>query len=104
MPQKNDFAGAHKKFALLNTPTHKEGVFNVNARPYAALSYRESGTGTFKIGNKIFHTKPGDVLFIPADVAYEVEYSSSKSIVVNMDFCNYFEAVAKAAAASVKQK
>ena len=71
---------------------HEEGTFDVKARPYAALSYRESGTGTFKIGNKIFHTRPGDVLFIPADVPYEVEYSTSKSIVVNMDFCNYTEA------------
>ena len=71
---------------------HEEGTFDVKARPYAALSYRESGTGTFKIGNKIFHTHPGDVLFIPADVPYEVEYSTSKSIVVNMDFCNYTEA------------
>ncbi len=71
---------------------HKEGTFNVNARPYAALSFRESGTGTFKIGNKILHTKSGDVLFIPRDTPYEVEYSTSESIVVNMEFCNYSEA------------
>ena len=71
---------------------HKEGFFCVNARPYAALSFRESGTGTFKIGNKILHTKPGDVLFIPCDTPYEVEYSTSESIVVNMEFCNYSEA------------
>ena len=70
---------------------HEDGHFDVKARPYAALSYRESGTGTFKIGNKMYHTNPGDVVFIPANVAYEVEYSTSKSIVVNMSFCNYFE-------------
>lgn len=68
---------------------HKEGVFCVNARQYAALSFRESGTGTFKIGNKILHTNPGDVLFIPANVPYEVDYSTSESIVVNMESCNY---------------
>jgi len=71
---------------------HKEGTFQVAARPYAALSFRDSGTGTFKIGNKILHTKPGDVLFIPSDVSYEVEYSTSESIVVNMAYCNYSEA------------
>ncbi len=71
---------------------HKEGNFSVKARPYAALSFRESGTGTFRIGNKSFNTKPGDVLFIPADTPYEVEYSTSESIVVNMGFCNYLEA------------
>lgn len=68
---------------------HKEGVFDVKARPYAALSFREQGTGTFKISGKIFHTEPGDVLFIPADTPYEVEYSPSKSIVVNMESCAY---------------
>ena len=68
---------------------HKKGVFDVKARPYAALSFRERGTGTFKIGGRIFHTKPGDVLFIPANVPYEVEYSTSESIVVNMESCDY---------------
>ncbi len=68
---------------------HKEGAFDVKARPYAALSFRERGTGTFKIGGKIFHTEPGDVLFIPADTPYEVEYSPSESIVVNMESCAY---------------
>lgn len=68
---------------------HKEGFFFVNARPYAALSFRESGTGTFKISGKTIHTKPGDVLFIPANVPYEVDYSTSSSIVVNMGSCDY---------------
>lgn len=71
---------------------HKEGAIQVAARPYAALSYRDSGTGSFKIGGKLLHTKPGDVLFIPCDVPYEVEYSTSESIVVNMAYCNYTEA------------
>lgn len=70
---------------------HKKGTFYVKARPYAALSYRESGTGTFKIGGKTFHVKPGDVLFIPADTPYEVEYSVSESIVANLHSCNYLE-------------
>ncbi len=70
---------------------HKDGRIYVKARPYAALSLREKGTGTFNIGDKIYHTKPGDVLFIPADTPYEVEYSTSESIVVNMSFCNYSE-------------
>ena len=70
---------------------HKEGHFNVQARPYAALSFRESGTGAFRIGGKNLLTKPGDVLFIPADMPYEVDYSTSESIVVNMSLCNYTE-------------
>ena len=37
---------------------HREGFFEVKARPYAALSFRVSGTGTFEIGNTRLITKP----------------------------------------------
>ena len=71
---------------------HKNGFFQVKARPYAALSFRTKGTGAFKIEGKNLLVSPGDVLFIPADTAYEVEYSVSESIVANLQFCNYREA------------
>ena len=70
---------------------HREGFFDVKARPYAALSFRVSGTGKFEIGAKRFTTKPGDVLFLPANIPYKVEYSVSESIVVHFDQCNYSE-------------
>ena len=71
---------------------HKEGVFDVNARPYAAFSFRTSGSGQFEIAGKRFATKVGDVLFIPAHESYRVEYSVSESIVVHFEECNYTEA------------
>ena len=70
---------------------HKEGFFEVNARPFSAFSFRVSGSGAFEIGNKRFITKKGDVLFLPANMPYKVEYSSSESIVVHFEQCNYFE-------------
>jgi AraC-like DNA-binding protein len=70
---------------------HKEGYFHINARPYAALSFRTKGTGSFKMGGKTLFTRQGDVLFIPADMPYEVEYSASESIVANLQLCNYTE-------------
>ena len=70
---------------------HREGFFDVKARPYAALSFRVSGTGKFEIGTKRFTTKPGDVLFLPANISYKVEYSVGESIVVHFDQCNYSE-------------
>ena len=70
---------------------HKDGVFDVKARPFAALSFRIRGTGEFDIGNKHFITKPGDVLFLPANTPYKVKYSVSESIVVHFDQCNYSE-------------
>ena len=71
---------------------HKQGFFDVRARPYAALSFRVSGTGDFEVGTKRLSTSPGDVLFLPANTPYKVNYSVSKSIVVHFEQCNYFEA------------
>ena len=71
---------------------HREGFFDVKARPYAALSFRVNGTGAFEIGNTRLIAKPGDVLFLPANTPYKVEYSVSESIVVHFEHCNYFEA------------
>lgn len=70
---------------------HREGAYDVKARPYAALSFRMCGTGDFEIGAKRLITNPGDVLFLPADTPYKVKYSVSESIVVHLNCCNYTE-------------
>ena len=70
---------------------HNKGFFEVSARPFSALSFRVSGSGAFEIGNKRIVTQKGDVLFLPANTPYKVEYSSSESIVVHFEQCNYFE-------------
>lgn len=71
---------------------HKNGTFDVGPRPYAALSFRTSGTSEFEIANKSISTKQGNLLFIPANMPYKVNYSSSESIVVHLERCNYYEA------------
>ena len=67
---------------------HNPGFFDVPARPYAALSFRVSGTGDFEIDGKHLQTRPGDVLFLPANTPYKVNYSVSESIVVHFGYCN----------------
>ena len=69
--------------------SHKEGVYEVKPRPYAALSLRVSGIGSFEISGQSFVSRPGDICFIPANTPYKVEYSISESIVVEMPECNY---------------
>lgn len=71
---------------------HSEGVFEVEARPYAAISFRLCGEGKFEIDGKTLYSKPGDILFLPADQPYRVEYSRSESIVAHFECCNYVEA------------
>lgn len=70
---------------------HDPGPLEVKARPYAALSYRVCGCGTFDINGKCLSISPGDVLFIPAHMSYKVEYSVSESIVAHLSRCNYSE-------------
>lgn len=70
---------------------HRAGCFEVGPRPYAAFSFRVSGSGAFEIGGTRYVTRPGDVLFLPADTPYKVEYSVSESIVVHFVRCNYCE-------------
>ena len=88
----HNFDNLSFQILTINRFMHQEGFFDVKARPYAALSFRVNGTGAFEIGNKRFLTKPGDVLFLPADTPYKVEYSVSESIVVHFDQCNYSQA------------
>lgn len=71
---------------------HKPGIFHVKARKYAAFSFRVSGNASFRIGNRQYVTNPGDILFLPADIPYQVEYSVSESIVAHLTDCNDDEA------------
>ncbi|MBE5733140.1 MAG: helix-turn-helix domain-containing protein [Clostridiales bacterium] len=71
---------------------HTNGNFKVIGRAYSALSLRTEGEGRFVINGKRFISKPGDVLFIPNNIPYEVEYVNSKSIVFHFENCNYTEA------------
>ncbi len=70
---------------------HTNGKFKVSGRGYSALSLRTEGVGIFVIDGKNFVSKPGDVLFIPHNVSYEVEYKDSKSIVFHFLDCNYLK-------------
>ena len=68
---------------------HKNGLFKVKKRPHAAISYRLSGEGDFLIDSKMIRVMQGDILFIPSDMPYEVEYSVSESIVIHLLDCSY---------------
>ncbi len=86
-----DFDDLSFRLLTIDRFRHKEGFFFVKDRPYAALSFRLSGYGKFSIAGRQLQSCPGDVLFIPAGMPYEVEYSASESIVIHLTDCNYSE-------------
>ena len=68
-----------------------DGAFDVDPRPYAALSRRLRGKGEFDIDGKHLSAETGDILFIPADMPYKTENLGSEIIVVHLKDCNCFE-------------
>jgi len=68
---------------------HRDGYFKVAPRPYAALSLRLQGVGRFVISGTQLVTEKGDVLYIPANTPYEVEYSGTEMMVLHLSACNY---------------
>ena len=68
------------------------GYFSVNPRPYAAISFRLNGSGEFTVNGKRLTASEGDVLFLPANTPYEVEYSVNRFIVIHLWDCDRFEA------------
>ncbi len=76
----------------VNRICHNEGFFNVKARPYAALSLRISGSGSFTVGNQSFTSSPGDLLFMPDGLDYLVTYTGGESLVLHLTDCSYKQA------------
>ena len=79
------------RFKILNVGryVHKGGTYDINARPNAALSYRVSGGGVFNIAGVEITVDVGDVVFIPENTPYRVDYIAGESIVVHFTDCNY---------------
>ena len=68
---------------------HPEGFFKVKGRQYAAFAYRVSGTAEFNFGEKRIISKPGDIIFIPDNISYDVDHSGGSMIVIHFVGCNY---------------
>ncbi len=78
-------------FAILSVirVKHRDGRFSVGGRPYAALSYRVRGSGSFRLGDMEFSSEAGDLLFVPEGASYDVEYNGTEMIVVHFIGCSY---------------
>ena len=56
---------------------------SVAPRQYCSLTYRVRGSGSFVVGGKRIDTAEGDVLYLPADLGYDADYSDNEIIVVH---------------------
>ena len=59
----------------------KGGHFRVQSRYHGALSYRIAGSGAIRCGGKEYPLGVNDVLYMPAGLGYEAEYTDTEIIV-----------------------
>jgi len=88
-----NFKGLSFEILSVISVLHAPGFFEVQARPYGAISFRVSGNADFKMNGKSIKNEKGDIIYIPANMPYEVDYSpNSASIVIHLLDCTYNEA------------
>ena len=87
-----DFEELEFQISSIFKTYHNQGYFNVPPRSFAALSLRLKGCGRFNFGDKQLISDEGDLLFVPANTPYKVEYSVSEMIVIHFKSCNYHTA------------
>lgn len=87
-----NFEDCFFQIAAVDRFYHQEGVFSVQARPFAALSFCESGEADFRVGGRRLTVRPGDLLFLPDGAPYEVRYSGGSSLVAHLAPCSLREA------------
>ncbi len=73
----------------INVCTHENGFFSVKGRPYSSVSLRISGSGNFCVGETSFTNHIGQIMYIPKNMDYTVDYRSGESIVLHLIDCNY---------------
>ena len=84
-----NFDDLNFKVLSVNRISWKKAQHKVEPRPFAALAFRVKGSGLFNsLGNQ-FVANTGDILFCPASVGYDVEYTDGEIIVIHFSECNY---------------
>lgn len=61
----------------------KSGVFDVKARDYSALAFRISGNTTITADGKEYYIRSNDILYLPQNVSYKVEYVDTEILVIH---------------------
>jgi two-component system response regulator YesN len=80
------------RFLEVSEFCHEDGVVDVEARAYGAISYKMCGESSFEFSDGTsLRANGGDIIYIPAGVSYRAEYSGSKSIVIHVLDASYSE-------------
>lgn len=61
----------------------KDGNFNVAPRKHSALAFRVHGSAVFKINGKEYCVNERDIVYLPQDLGYSVEYTDTEMIVAH---------------------
>ena len=71
---------------------HTDGFYEVKKRPYAAISFKIHGSAEFEMLGKKLSVNEKDIVYLPANRDYEVQYfEPNDSVVIHLAECNYQE-------------
>lgn len=80
------------RFLEVSEFRHDDGVFEVEARAYGAISYKICGESKFLFSDgERMSADGGEIIYIPAGTSYRAEYSGSVSLVVHVLDASYSE-------------
>lgn len=78
----------HIEDVVLNT--NEAGYIEIPPRDICALGFRVEGDAEFKIGDKHLISKAGDVIYMPQNTAYSVNYSGGKILAFHFTCDNLY--------------
>lgn len=73
----------------VNKVVHNDGFFAVKGRPFSALAFRLGGKAEMEVDGNKFVSSEGDIMYLPKNMDYKVNYSNCEYIVVHLVECNY---------------
>lgn len=78
----------HIDGVVLNS--NEPGFIEIAPRDICALGFRVEGTAEFTIGDESFVSKAGDIIYMPQNTAYSVNYSGGKILAIHFTWDNAF--------------
>lgn len=78
----------HIDDVVLNT--NSPGFIDIPPRDICAVGFRVEGEAEFKIDNNTFTSHAGDVIYMPQNTAYSVNYSGGKILAIHFTWKNAY--------------
>lgn len=79
--------GAYNAFRIIDILSSERGAdeIRVDARPWAALAFREKGSSVFTVEGRAYYAGEGSLLYVPKGVAFSRRSTEERLIILHLD-------------------